>query len=59
GGGMALDSIASLEIVASLEAEFGFQIPDEDLRPELFDSVATLTEYVEGRLSAATEAEGR
>ena len=49
GGGMALDSIASLEIIAALETEFGFEVPDEDLVPELFDSVATLTEYVISR----------
>jgi len=53
GGGMALDSIASLEIVAAVETEFGFEVPDEDLVAELFDSVATLTAYVESRLEGA------
>lgn len=51
GGGMALDSIASLEIIAAIEKEFGFEVPDEDLTAELFDSVATLTEYAESRLA--------
>ena len=52
GGGMALDSIASLEIIAAIEREFGLEVADEDLTAELFDSVATLTEYVVSRLEA-------
>ena len=56
GGGMALDSIASLEIIASLEKEFNIEVPDEDLVPELFDSVATLAEYVESRLESGENA---
>ena len=56
GGGMALDSIASLEIIAALEKEFGIEVPDEDLVPELFDSVATLTEYVASQLESGENA---
>ncbi len=53
GGGMAIDSVASLEIVAAIEREFDLKVPDEDLTADLFDSVATLVEYVELRLQEA------
>jgi len=49
GGDATVDSIGSLEIVAALEAEFGFCIPDDDLRVELFDSVRSLADYVRAR----------
>ncbi len=51
GEGLDADSIAALEIVFALEEEFGFEVEDEDLRVDLFDSVRTLTSYIEGRLA--------
>lgn len=56
GGGMGLDSIGVLQIVFGLESEFGIEVTDDELRVELFDSVATLTEYVEGKLQRGTRA---
>ena len=50
GGGMGLDSIGVLQIVFGLEREFEIEVTDDELRVELFDSMATLTEYVEGKL---------
>lgn len=52
GEGLDADSIAALEIVFALEEEFGFEVEDEDLRVDLFDSVRTLTSYIEQRLAA-------
>ncbi len=49
GGDATVDSMGALEIVAAIEGRFGLQIPDEDLRVELFDSVGALTRYVAGR----------
>lgn len=49
GGGLGLDSAATLEIVVGLEEEFGIEVEDEDLRVELFDSVKALAEYVRGK----------
>ena len=46
GEGLGADSIASLEIVFALEEEFGFEVDDEDLQVELFDSVRTLSQYI-------------
>lgn len=51
GGGMGLNSMATIEIVVGLEEEFEIQVPDEDLRVELFDSVKTMADYVSGAMS--------
>ena len=54
GGGMGLDSIGVLQIVFGLEREFEIEVTDDELRVELFDSVATVTEYVESKLGGAS-----
>ena len=46
GEGLGADSIASLKIVFALEEEFGFEVDDEDLQVELFNSVRTLSQYI-------------
>ena len=51
GAGLDADSIAALEIVFALEEEFGFEVEDEELQVDLFDSVQTLTAYIEERLA--------
>jgi acyl carrier protein len=48
GGGMGLNSMATIEIIVGLEEEFEIEVPDEDLRVELFDSVKTMADYVRG-----------
>lgn len=45
-GGMDLDSIATLEIVAAIEEEFSITVEDDELTAELFDSVDALAKYV-------------
>ncbi len=51
GGGMDLDSMATLEIVAAIEEAFGITVEDDELTAELFDSVDTLAAYVAGKQS--------
>ena len=46
GGGLGLNSMATIEIIVGLEEEFDIEVPDEDLRVELFDSVQTMADYV-------------
>ena len=46
GGGLGLNSMATIEIIVGLEEEFDIEVPDEDLRVELFDSVRTMADYV-------------
>lgn len=45
-----IDSILSLEILISVEDAFQITIDDEDLSPELVDSIITLSNYVSKRL---------
>jgi acyl carrier protein len=54
GGDASVDSMGSLELIAAIEAEYGFRVPDDELRVELFESVRALAVYVLGR--TATEA---
>ena len=46
GDGLGINSMATIEIVVGLEEEFGIEVPDEELRVELFDSVQTMADYV-------------
>ncbi len=46
GGGLGINSMATIEIIVGLEEEFDIEVPDEDLRVELFDSVQTMADYV-------------
>jgi acyl carrier protein len=41
-----LDSFALPDLVAGLEEEFSFKVPDSDLNPRKFDSVARIEAYL-------------
>lgn len=45
-----LDSFALPDMVSALEKEFSVKIPDSDLNPRKFDSVARIDSYLEGRV---------
>lgn len=49
--GLGLDSVAILRLVAALEDEFNIEIEDKVIRPELFRSVGTLSQYMATRTS--------
>ena len=42
-----IDSTGILEVVGFLEDEFGFEVTDEDLVPDNFDSIDKLIAYIE------------
>jgi acyl carrier protein len=42
-----IDSMGVLELVAFVETEYGIRVPDEDLLPSNFDSVAGLAAYID------------
>ena len=44
-----LDSFGVTDLVSALEQAFGFQVPDADLRPRKFDSVAKIEAYLADR----------
>jgi acyl carrier protein len=46
-----IDSTGILELVAFLEAEFGFQMADAEIVPANLDSVKAIGSYVEGKLA--------
>ena len=54
GGGLGLSSMATIELIVGLEEEFDLEVPDEDLRVELFESVKTMADYVRTALEGAT-----
>ena len=48
-----VDSTGVLELVMFVEETFGFEVDDEDILPENFDSVSGLADYVRVRTGAA------
>lgn len=42
-----LDSFSLVDLVALLEAEYGIRVPDSELRPEKFDTIAKIEVMVE------------
>ena len=47
-----LDSLAIEQLIAFLEARFGFTFSDEELVPENFESVAALAHFVDEKRNA-------
>ena len=47
----ALDSFSLPDLVSGLEQQFGVKIPDADLVPERFDTVAKIEAYLDKRQS--------
>jgi acyl carrier protein len=45
-----LDSFSLTDLVTELESEFSVRIPDSDLNPRKFDSVARIRAYLDARL---------
>lgn len=41
-----LDSFALPDLVSGLEQEFSFTVPDSDLKPRKFDSIARIEAYL-------------
>jgi acyl carrier protein len=44
-----IDSLGIAQLVEFVESTYAFRVPDTDLLPDNFDSVAKLTAYVERR----------
>lgn len=49
-GGL-LDSLGILQLTARIEEVFGIQVADEDFVPGNFETVGSLTRYVDARLA--------
>lgn len=48
----AIDSLELLQLVHYLEMEFGFKIPERDVSPEIFSSIAAIGRYLDHRQAA-------
>lgn len=48
-----IDSTGVLSLLMFTEEQFGIDVPDTDVTPEHFDSVARLAAYVQTRLAAS------
>jgi acyl carrier protein len=42
-----IDSLGIMQLVAFVESELGIKVPEADLVPENFDSVARITAFIE------------
>ena len=49
-----LDSFALPDLVSALEKEFAMKVPDRDLNPRKFDSIARIAAYLEEHASAGS-----
>ena len=45
------DSLAIVDLITGLEERFGFQMDEADITGEVFESVGTLTAYVDARVA--------
>lgn len=52
GGIPELDSLAVLELVTAIEDKFDITIEDEEFGGEIFETLGSLTEFVESKKSA-------
>jgi acyl carrier protein len=48
-GGLALDSVVLIELIQQVETQFDFQWEDQSLRPELFENLTVLAEFIADR----------
>lgn len=46
-----IDSTGVLELVAFVEQTFGFEVEDEELVPDNFDSLAKLESYIQQKIA--------
>lgn len=44
-----LDSFALPDMVSAIEDEFGIKVPDSDLTPRKFETIANIGRYIESR----------
>lgn len=45
-----LDSFALPDLVSAIEEEFSIKVPDSDLNPRKFDSIARMEDYLSTRM---------
>jgi acyl carrier protein len=46
-----VDSTGVLELILFVEETFGIKVPDQDITPDNFDSVARLADYIQANVA--------
>jgi acyl carrier protein len=46
-----LDSFALTDVIGAIEQEFAIKVPDKDLTPRKFDSLARMEAYIAGHVA--------
>ena len=46
------DSMAVVTVITAFEEHFGFEVHDDELDASTFETIGTLADFVEGKLSA-------
>ena len=52
GSVSGFDSIAVVSVLTAIENEFGFTVDDDEMSADVFESVGSLEEFVNGKLAA-------
>jgi acyl carrier protein len=47
-----LDSMAVVAVITALEERFGFEVDDDEITAETFETVGSLSAFVAGKLDA-------
>lgn len=55
GGGLALDSLSGLELLAGVQQEFGVDIAADDLNLDSLQTIGTLVDYLARRAPGHSE----
>jgi acyl carrier protein len=50
GGGLGLDSLTGMRLLAAIEREFGVDVARDDLALDCLESIDTLTNYLAARV---------
>jgi acyl carrier protein len=53
-----VDSTGLLELVSFIETRYGLEIPDQDLLPENFETIANISTYVASRMQTDSVSAG-
>lgn len=51
GGLVELDSMAVVSVIAKLEEHFGFAIEDDEINGQVFETLGSLSVFVDGKLA--------
>ncbi len=54
GSDLDLDSLDFLMLVTSVEKDLGYKIPNQDIGPDIFTSVHSFAQYLDGKIKPQT-----